>query len=86
MGSSFTKPLSDGLMSDRKKEKDALAIRWLADRQLEDDDVQMEDNANDAPVPPFSFAPPSLVHCIITIHEARAHYMDIVREEGFWEA
>ena len=74
----------------------AIAGGWLAGKQPEDDDVPMEDTAADEPAPPsssvppsHSSAPPSPVHCTLTIGEARAHYMDMVREEReeqFWEA
>lgn len=43
----------------------------------------MDDAADDEPAPPSSFAPPALMHCTMTIGEARARYMDMVWEE--WE-
>ena len=46
----------------------------------------MEDGADDEPAPQSSSAPPSPVHCSMTIGEARAHYIDVVREDQFWEA
>ena len=58
-------------------------------RQSKDDDVPMEDAADDKTVPPSSSASSSSVHCAMTIGEARAQYMDSVRQmrqEQFWEA
>lgn len=67
----------------------AIAVDWLAGRQPEDDDVPMENMVVDDPAPTPSSAPSLSVHCTMTISEARAQYMDIVRqkcEEQFWEA
>jgi hypothetical protein len=58
-----------------------LSDGWLAGRQPEDDNVPMEDAADDERAPPSSSVPPLPVHCTITIDEARAHYMDMVQEE-----
>ena len=71
------------------KEMAAIAADWLAGRQPEDDDVPMENMVVDDPVPTPSSAPSSPVHCTMTIGEARAQYMDTVRqkrEEQFREA
>ncbi|KAE8811798.1 u-box domain-containing protein 33 [Hordeum vulgare] len=73
----------DGLPSDEKKEMIAIAAGGLAGRQPKDDEFSMKDVVDDEPMPTSS---PRVVHCIITIGEARAHYMDIVREELFREA
>ena len=65
------------------------AADWLAGRQPEDDDVPMENMVVDDPVPTPSSVPSSLMHCTMTIGEAYAQYMDMVRqmrEEQFWEA
>ena len=67
----------------------ALAVDRLAGRQPEDDDVQMDNMVVDDPAPTPSSAPSSLVHCTMTIGEARAQYMDSVRQmrqEQFREA
>ena len=67
----------------------AIAADWLAGRQPEDDDVPMENMVVDDPAPTPSSAPSSPVHCTMTIGEARAQYMDTVRqkrEEQFREA
>ena len=61
----------------------AIAADQLAGRQPEDDDVV------DDPAPTPSSAPSSPVHCTMTIGEARAQYMDSVRQmrqEQFREA
>ena len=66
-----------------------IAADWLAGRQPEDNDVPMENMIADDPAPTPSSAPPSSVHCTMTIGEARAQYMDTVRqkrEEQFREA
>ena len=71
------------------KEMAAIATDRLAGRQPEDDDVLMENMVVDDPAPTPSSAPSSLVHCTMTIGEARAQYMDTVRqkrEEQFREA
>lgn len=61
----------------------AIAVGW----QPEDDNVPMEDAVDDEPAPPSSSSPPpSPLHCTMTIGEARAYYMDMVREEQFREA
>ena len=67
----------------------AIAADWLAGRLPEDDDVPMKNMVVDDPAPTPSSAPSSLVHCTMTIGEARAQYMDRVRqmrEEQFQEA
>ena len=67
----------------------AIAANWLAGRQPEDDDVPMENMVVDDPAPTPSPVPSSLVHCTVTIGEARAQYIDTVRqkrEEQFREA
>ena len=67
----------------------AIATDRLAGRQPEDDDVPMENMVVDDPAPTPSSAPSSPVHCTMTIGEARAQYMDRVRqmrEEQFREA
>ena len=64
----------------------AIAADWLAGRQPEDDDVPMENMVVDDQAPTPSSAPSSPVHCTMTIGEARAYYMDMVREEQFREA
>ena len=71
------------------KEMAAIAADRLAGRQPEDDDVPMENMVVDDPAPTPSSAPSSPVHCTMTIGEARAQYMDRVRqmrEEQFREA
>ncbi|KAE8771653.1 Sulfotransferase [Hordeum vulgare] len=61
-----------------RKEMAAIAVR----RESEADDVLMEDAIDDEPVPPSSSsAPRSLAYCTMTINEARAHYMDMMRDE-----
>ena len=62
------------------KEMAAIATDWLASRQPEDDDVPMENMVVDDSAPTLSSAPSSLVHCTMTIGEARAQYMDTVRQ------
>ena len=67
----------------------AIAAGWLDGRHPEDDDVPMENMVVDAPTPTLSSTPSSPVHCTMTIGEARAQYMDTVRqmrEEQFREA
>ena len=88
MAFSRSSALRDGRMTDQK-EMAAIAADWLAGRQPEDDDVTMENVVVDDPAPTPSSAPSSLVHCTMTIGEARAQYMDRVRqmrEEQFQEA
>ena len=71
------------------KEMAAIAADRLVGRQPEDDDVPMENMVVDDPAPTPSSVPSLLVHCTMTISEARAQYMDRVRqmrEEQFWEA
>ena len=78
MASSRSSPLRDGRTTDHK-EMAAIGADRLAGRQPEDDDL--------APTP--SSAPSSPVHCTMTIGEARAQYMDSVRQmrqEQFREA
>ena len=67
----------------------AIAADRLASRQPEDDDVPMENMVVNDLAPSPSSVPSSPVHCTMTIGEARAQYMDMVRqmrEEQFWEA
>ena len=58
----------------------AIAADWLAGRPPEDDDVPMENMVVDDPAPTPSSTPSSPVHCSMTIGEARAQYMDRVRQ------
>src|SRR3989337_3993047 len=88
MASSRSSALWDGRMTDQK-EMAAIAADWLADRQPEDDDVPMENVVVNDPAPTPSSAPSSPVHGTMTIGEAYAQYMDMVRqkrEEQFREA
>ena len=62
------------------EEMAAIVADRLAGRQPEDDDVPMENMVIDDPTPTPSCAPSSLVHCTMTIGEARAQYMDSVRQ------
>ena len=67
----------------------AIVADRLASRQPEDDDVPMENMVVDDLAPTPSSAPSSLVHCTMTIGEARAQYMGTVRQkrqEQFQEA
>ena len=71
------------------KEMAAIAAYCLAGRQPEDDNVPMENMLVDDLAPTPSSTPSSPVHCTMTIGEARAQYMDTVRqkrEEQFREA
>ena len=79
MASSRSSTLRDG-RTTKHKEMAATAANWLAGRQPEDDDVPMENMVVDdpAPTPPFALSSP--VHCTMTIGEARAQYMDSVRQ------
>ena len=61
----------------------AIATGWQAGSRPEVDDVSMENAAKDELAPPSSLAPTTPLHCIMTIGEARARYMHIVREEQF---
>src|SRR3954462_11837602 len=79
MASSRSSVLRDGRTTDHK-EMAAIAANWLADRQPEDDDVPMENMVVDDPAPTPSSTPSSSVHCTMTIGEARAQYMDSVRQ------
>ena len=88
MASSRSSALWDGQTTDHK-EMAAIAADRLAGRQPEDVDVPMENMVVDDPVPTPCSAPSSPVHCTMTIDEARAQYMDTVRqkrEEQFQEA
>ena len=88
MASSRSSALRDGRTMDHK-EMAAIAANWLAGRQPEDVDILMENMVVDDPAPTASYTPSSLVHCTMTIGEARAQYMDRVRqmpEEEFREA
>ena len=53
---------------------------YLASRHSEDDDVPMENMLVDDLAPTPSSASSSPVHCTMTIGEARAQYMDSVRQ------
>ena len=79
MASSCSNALLDGRTMDHK-EMAAIAADRLAGRQPEDDDVPMENMVVDDPAPTPSSAPSSPVHCTMTIGEARAQYMDRVRQ------
>ena len=71
------------------KEMAAIAADRLAGWQPDDDDVPIENMVVDDPVPTPSSAPSSPVHSTMTIGEARAQYMDTMRqkrEEQFREA
>ena len=57
-----------------------MAADRLAGRQPENDDVPMENMGVDDPAPTPASTPSSLVHCTMTIGEARAQYMDRVRQ------
>ena len=88
MASSRSSTLQDGRTTNHK-EMAAIATDWLAGRQPEDDDVPMENMVVDDTAPTPSFALSLPVHCTMTIGEARAQYMDTVRqkhEEQFREA
>ena len=81
MASSRSSALRDGRTTDHK-EMASIAADWLADRQLlEDNDVPMENMVVNDPAPTPSSAPSSPVHCTMTIGEARAQYMDTVRQK-----
>ena len=58
----------------------AIAADQLAGSQPEDDDVPMENMVVDDPAPTLSSAPSLSVHCTVTIGEARAQYMERVRQ------
>ncbi|KAE8793482.1 Peroxisomal biogenesis factor 3 [Hordeum vulgare] len=68
-----------------------IATRWQASRKARDIDDPMEDAADDDPTlssssssiapPSSSVVPPSSGHFTMSIDEAHAHYMDMVREE-----
>ena len=71
------------------KEMVAIAADWLAGRQPKDDDVPMENVVVNDLAPTPSSVRSSPVHGPMTIGEARAQYMDMVRqkrEEQFLEA
>ena len=88
MASSRSSALRDGQTTDHEEIAAIVADR-LAGRQPEDDDVPMENMVVDDPAPTPSSTPSSLVHCTMTIREARAQYMDNVRQmhqEQFREA
>ena len=88
MASLRSSALRDGRTTDHK-EMAAIAADRLAGRQPKDDDVPMENMVVDDPAPTPSSTPSSPVHCTMTIGEARAQYMDTMRqkrEEQFWEA
>ena len=80
MASSRSSALRDGWTTDHK-EIAAIAANRLAGRQPEDDDVPMENMVVDNPAPTPSSAPALPVHCSMTIGEARAQYMDTVRQK-----
>ena len=79
MASSHSSTLRDGRTTDHK-EMAAIAADRLAGRQPEDDDVPMKNMVVDDPAPTPSSAPSLPVHCTMTISEARAQYMDSVRQ------
>ena len=88
MASSRSSALRNRRTMDHK-EMAAIVADRLASKQLEDDDVPMENMVVDDPAPTPSSAPSSLVHCTMTIGEAHAQYMDSVRQmrqEQFREA
>ena len=78
MVSSHSSALWNGRATDHK-EMVAIAADRLAGRQLEDDDVPMENMVVDDPAPTPSSAPSPPVHCTMTIGKAHAQYMDTVR-------
>src|SRR4051812_6067498 len=80
MASSCSSALQDGRTTDHK-EMATIAADWMAGRQLENDDVPMENMVVDDPAPTPSSAPSSPVHCTMTIGEARVQYMDTVRQK-----
>ena len=80
MASSCSSALWDGRTMDHK-EMAAIAADRLADRQLQDDDVPMENTVVDDPAPTPSSVPSLPVHCTMTIGEARAQYRDTVRQK-----
>ena len=98
MDPSTVKALWDGLTPEQKKAMATIAADGQAASQPKV--VQMEDASDDEPVTlssssvapsssstaPSSSAPPSPVHCTMTIGEACAHYMDMVRQEQSREA
>ncbi|KAE8778603.1 Sulfotransferase [Hordeum vulgare] len=59
----------------------AIAASWEAGTQQEAEDVPMVDAAKGEPTPSSSSVPPFPVDCTMIIDEARAHYMDMVRDE-----
>ncbi|KAE8779767.1 Sulfotransferase [Hordeum vulgare] len=83
-------------MPELKKQMDDIVAQWRADDHPVDVDAPMEDATEDdralpsstsSVMPPSSsVVAPSSVNCTMTIGEANAHYMDMVREECFWEA
>ena len=88
MASSRSSALREGRTTNHK-EMAAIAGRRRAGRQPEDDDVPMKNMVVDNPAPTPSSTPSSSVHCTMTIGEARAEYMDTVRQkrqEQFREA
>ncbi|KAE8800693.1 hypothetical protein D1007_23692 [Hordeum vulgare] len=78
------------------KETVGIAARWRHGRQPEDINDPMKDAADDGTVLPFSSSlvaqpsssdvPPSSMLYTMTIGEAHAHYMDMVRDERFPKA
>ena len=79
MASSCSSALRDGRSTDHK-EMAAIAAGRGAGRQPADDGLPMENMVVDDPTPTPSSAPSSLVNCTLTIGEARAQYMDRVRQ------
>ena len=79
MASSRSSALQDGRTTDHK-DMAAIAAGRLAGRQRENNDVPMENMVVDDPAPTPSSAPSSPVYCTMTIGEARAQYMDRVRQ------
>ncbi|KAE8807943.1 Sulfotransferase [Hordeum vulgare] len=89
MVSSPFKALWDRLRPEQKKEMDVVAAGWQADRQSKADGVPMKDATDEESAPPSSSTRSSSMHCIMTIGEVCAHFMDMVgneREEQFREA
>src|SRR3954463_11328241 len=88
MACSRSSTLWDGRTTDHK-EMAAITADRLGGRQPEDDDVPMENMGVADPAPTPLLASSSPVHCTMTIGEARAQYLDRVRqmrEEQFREA
>ncbi|KAE8817789.1 hypothetical protein D1007_04559 [Hordeum vulgare] len=72
MSSSRSKALSDNLLSEQKRDLEAIAVGWQAGA----DDIPVENAVEDETTPPSL-----LMHAGLPIGEDHAHYMDIMREE-----